>query len=165
MSIQEMLTGGGGILLILLTLIQIAPVKINPWSAIAKVLGKAINADVLTELAELKEEQQRNKKRLEEHIQIDDERYADQRRTRILRFNNELLREILHTKEEFIEVLHDIDEYQKYCAEHESYPNNRASLAVVNIRNTYLERFKNHDFLSEGSTEIPDGRDTNGNGE
>ncbi len=165
MNIQEILMGGGGVLLIALTLIQITPVQINPWSAVARVLGKAINADVLAELSELKTEQQRNKDRLEEHIRMDDERYADQRRTRILRFNNELLREILHTKEEFIEVLHDIDEYERYCAEHESYPNNRASLAVENIKNTYRERFKNHDFLSEGSAEIPDGRGTNGHSE
>lgn len=157
MSIQEMLMGGGGVLLIALTLIQITPVQINPWSAIAKTLGKAINADVLADLSELKSEQQRNKDRLEEHIRIDDERYADQRRTRILRFNNELLRNILHTKEEFIEVLHDIDEYERYCAEHESYPNNRATLAVENIKSAYLERFKSHDFLSEASAEIPEG--------
>ena len=44
MTIQEILAGGGGALLVLMTLVQIAPVKINPWSAIAKALGRAINA-------------------------------------------------------------------------------------------------------------------------
>ena len=46
MTIQEILAGGGGLLLILMTLVQIAPVKINPWSALAKAIGKAINADI-----------------------------------------------------------------------------------------------------------------------
>ena len=49
MSIQEILTGGGGVLLILLTLVQISPIKLNPWSALAKTVGRAINADVAKE--------------------------------------------------------------------------------------------------------------------
>ncbi len=43
MSIQEILAGGGGVLLVLMTLVEIAPVKISPWGAIAKVIGRAIN--------------------------------------------------------------------------------------------------------------------------
>ena len=50
MSIQELLTGGGGLVVLALTVIQIAPIKLNPWSAIAKILGRAINAEVLAEL-------------------------------------------------------------------------------------------------------------------
>ena len=50
MSIQELLTGGGGLVVLALTVIQVAPVKINPWSAIAKAIGRAINAEVLAEL-------------------------------------------------------------------------------------------------------------------
>ena len=52
MNIQEILTGGGGVLLVLLTLVQISPIEFNPWSALAKVVGRAINADVARELAE-----------------------------------------------------------------------------------------------------------------
>lgn len=47
MSIQELLTGGGGLLVLALTVIQLAPIKVNPWSAIAKAIGRAINAEVL----------------------------------------------------------------------------------------------------------------------
>ena len=50
MSIQELLTGGGRAVVLALTVIQVAPVKINPWSAIAKAIGRAINAEVLAEL-------------------------------------------------------------------------------------------------------------------
>ena len=89
MSVQEILTGGGGLLLVLMTLIQVAPVKINPWSWLAKAIGRAINAEVI--------------KKLDAHITMDDRRTADGHRARILHFNNELLRGIEHTKEEFIE--------------------------------------------------------------
>ena len=80
-----------------LTVIQVAPVKINPWSAIAKAIGRAINAEVLAEL-----EQTRIK--LDDHIKTDDERAADTHRARILRFNQELIRQIPHTREELAMV-------------------------------------------------------------
>lgn len=150
MSIKEILTGGGGALLLAMTLVQIAPVKLNPWSALAGAIGRAINADVTRELSEIKA-------KLEGHIQMDDRRTADGHRARVLHFNNELLRSIDHTKEEFIEVLAEIDAYERYCAEHPEYPNNRAILAIENIREVYRERLKKHDFLMEGSAmrEVP----------
>ena len=75
---------------------------------------------------------------------------ADSNRLEILRFNNELLRSIGHTKEEFIEVLAEIDAYEDFCKDHPDYPNNRAVLAIENIREVYRERLKKHDFLQEG---------------
>ena len=86
MSIQELLTGGGGLVILALTVIQIAPIKLNPWSAIAKILGRAINAEVLAEL-------ERTRIKLDNHIKTDDERAADMHRARILRFNQELIRQ------------------------------------------------------------------------
>ena len=43
MSLEEILLGGGGVLLAARTLIQVAPIKVNPWSAVAKAIGRAIN--------------------------------------------------------------------------------------------------------------------------
>lgn len=133
MSIQELLAGGGSLVLVLMTLVQIAPVKIHPWSWLARAIGRAINAEVI--------------KKLDAHITMDDRRTADGHRARILHFNNELLREIGHTQEEFFEVLTEIDNYEKYCHEHPEYPNNRAVLAIENIREVYKDRLKKHDFL------------------
>lgn len=142
LSVKEILLGGGGLVLVLMTLVQIAPIKINPWSALAKSIGKAINADISSRLDEIE-------KKLDEHIKMDDRRSADNFRAQILHFNNELLRPIYHTKEEFIEVLAKIDEYERYCEEHPEYPNNRAVLAIENIREVYKERLKKRDFLQE----------------
>ena len=140
MSIQELLTGGGGLLVLALTVIQLAPIKVNPWSAIAKAIGRAINAEVLAEL-------ERTRIRLDDHIRTDDERAADMHRARILRFNQELIRSITHTREEFIEVLTEIDRYQRFCREHPDYPNSRAVHAIANIGRVYDERLQKHDFL------------------
>lgn len=142
MTIKEILLGGGGLLVILVTLIQVAPIKINPWSWLAKAIGKAINADMSGRLGEISA-------KLDEHIKMDDRRAADNCRAQILHFNNELLRPIYHTKEEFVEVLAKIDDYERYCEEHPEYPNNRAVLAIENIREVYKERLKKRDFLQE----------------
>ena len=138
MSVQEILTGGGGLLLVLMTLIQVAPVKINPWSWLAKAIGKAMGIEAI-------------EKKLDAHIDMDDRRTADGHRARILHFNNELLRDIGHTQEEFFEVLAEIDAYEDYCREHPEYPNNRAVLAIENIQEVYKERLKKHDFLQVSS--------------
>ena len=137
MNVQELLAGGGGLLLVLMTLMQIAPVKINPWSWLARAIGRAVNAEVI--------------KKLDDHITMDDRRTADGHRARILQFNNELLRDIGHTQEEFFEVLAEIDAYEDYCREHPEYPNNRAVLAIENIQEVYKERLKKHDFLQVSS--------------
>lgn len=149
MTIKEILLSGSGLLLILMTLVQIAPIKINPWSALAKAIGKAINADISGRLDEIGA-------KLDEHIEMDCRRTADSCRAQILHFNNELLRPIYHTKEEFMEVLVKIDEYERYCDEHEDYPNNRAVLAIENIREVYKERLKKRDFLQESQPRMGD---------
>ena len=146
MSLKEIFLGGGGLLVVLLTLVEFAPIKINPWSALAKAIGRAVNADVLRELKSVKDD-------LSDHIRMDDERNADEHRARILRFNNELLRDIPHTKEEFIDVLADIDFYERYCRDHENYKNNRAVHAIANISRVYDDRLREHDFLKSSSKE------------
>ena len=46
-DIKELFTVGGGALVVLLTLVQIAPIKLNPWGRLAKFIGHALNAEVL----------------------------------------------------------------------------------------------------------------------
>lgn len=130
-----------------LTLIQISPLKWDPWSAIAKAVGRCINADLIRKLDEVSAQQQENRRLLDQHIADDAAKHADRRRATILRFNNELLRGIPHTKEEFIEVLSDIDQYRAYCREHTEYPNSRAAHAIANIERCYDERLQKRDFL------------------
>lgn len=140
MELAELLKDGGGVILVILTLVQISPVKINPWNAIARWVGKAINGEVLEKLESVE-------KRMNAHIKADDERDADLHRARILQFNTELLRDIKHTKEDFTEILYNIDCYERYCKEHPEYQNNRAVHAIANIGRVYDERLEKHDFL------------------
>lgn len=136
------------------TLIQISPVKINPWSWLLSLLKwiwkgfcRSLNADVLHDLAEVKSAQNDVKEKLESHIKMDDEREADNVRASILHFNNELLRNIPHTKEEFVEILAKIDWYNNFCNTHKDYRNSRAVHAIANIERVYDDRMVKHDFL------------------
>ena len=136
------------------TLIQLSPLKINPWTLLGKALKwlwrgfcRSLNADVLDKLDALEKEEKSTKATLEAHIKIDDEREADKVRASILHFNNELLRSIPHTKEEFVEILAKIDWYNDFCETHKEYRNSRAVHAIANIERVYDERMRKHDFL------------------
>ena len=69
-------------------------------------------------------------------------------RVRILRFNDELLLNIDHTKDTFDQVLTDIDTYEDYCAKHPKFKNNQTMMTVANIRSVYKKRLEKHDFLN-----------------
>lgn len=100
MNLKELL-GGGGILLGAMTLIQLSPLKINPWSTLwgwlkkgFRAVCRATNAEVLSELGEVRselgevrEEIGTTKNQLTEHVTMDDRRTADSSRARILHFN------------------------------------------------------------------------------
>lgn len=137
------------VLVALLSLVEVSHIKINPWSSLAKWLGRAINGEVLESVAEAKKAQKETRRALDEHIRADDERNADTLRMRILHFNNELLRGDRHTREDFIEILAVIDAYEQYCKNHPNYRNNRASHAIANIGRVYDDRLKLRDFLGE----------------
>ena len=137
------------VLVALLSLLEIAPIKINPWSGLAKWLGRAINGEVLSTMQTIQTAQKAQADALAAHIKADDERNADTLRMRVLHFNNELLRGDRHTREDFIEILAVIDAYEQYCKNHPNYRNNRASHAIANIGRVYDERLKLRDFLGE----------------
>ena len=40
---RDIFLGGGAGLVAILSLVEIAPVKINPWRAVARAIGRAIN--------------------------------------------------------------------------------------------------------------------------
>ncbi len=134
---------------ILSTFLEISKVKINPWSALAKTIGKALNGDVLKELADVKAQQKKTQAELEKHIKMDDERNADLYRARILQFNRELLRDSKpsHTEEDFNEILYNISCYEHYCESNPNYKNNRAVHAIKNIERVYDEAMETHGFL------------------
>lgn len=126
MSLNEIISSGGGVIIVLLTIIQLAPIKVNPWSKIAKVIGRALNTEVMDKLNESE---------------------ATNARYRILRFDDEIRHKVKHTEEHFNQIMDDIDDYERYCSSHPNYKNSRAVSAIENTRRTYEKCRRENSFL------------------
>lgn len=72
---------------------------------------------------------------------------AKDARTRVLRFGDELIHNVHHTKEHFDDVLRDITEYEKYCDEHPKFENDQMHITAEHIKETYHTCLKEHSFL------------------
>ena len=131
-------------------IIQIAPIKINPFTWLAKKIGNALTADLKSDLkadfTELNDKVNNIETKLETHINENKRERAADYRARIIRFNDEIMEEKTHTKEYYNNILEDIDKYEAYCNSHPDYPNNKAVMAIHNIKAKYEEHMENNSF-------------------
>lgn len=119
------------------SLIQISPLKLNPWTWLGNAIGRFIGVTAVSE-------------KLDAHIKLDDERNIKQCRLRILRFNDEILQGRPHTKEHYDEILDDITEYERYCEAHPRYKNSKAGMAIRVVESKYQRHMENKTFLKSG---------------
>lgn len=151
---REKLLAVLGVVLGVPTLLQITPIKINPWSWLWKLLKSAwrgfcrsLTSPVLEQIEANREQLTALDRKLTAHIDLDDQREADKVRGAILRFNHEVMQNQRHTEEEFVEVLAQIDWYNDFCKDHKKYQNSRAVHAIANVERVYDDRLRNNDFL------------------
>jgi hypothetical protein len=158
MPLEQIFRYSGGGLLILLTLVQISPLKINPWSWLGRVIGKALNHDVLQSVTELKESQLKYQKITDKRLDdieearrkfmyYQEECEAKDARRRILRASDELRLGIEHSHEYFRDVLSDISFYDNFCREHPQFKNMQAVAAISFVTETYQKCLKENKFL------------------
>lgn len=140
MSIKEIAQWTGGGLFIILTLIQIAPIKINPWTWIIRKFGDALSHNTIAKVDNLIKKVDL----LEKDISQD---RAQNARSRILRFGDELRLKQKHSKDMFDSTLIDIDIYEKYCTKHSEFANNVTLATIAIIKDTYQECLINNNFL------------------
>lgn len=131
---------GTGLVVILMSLIQIAPIRINPWSAIGKWIGRVINGEVIEKVDMLSN-------RIKSDKEDSDEQWASLRRSNILKFGDEILHGIKHSKEHFDQILLDISKYEQFCNAHPNYMNNIANATIKHIKDTYQKCLEQNDFL------------------
>ena len=148
MDLSNLLTiGGGGLLIILLGMIKIPKIEINIWGLLARGFGRAINKEMMDQVKDIKRDMNCFRTLLDNHVEDNKKENARRCRQRILRFNDEILQGTLHTKEHFDEILDDINSYEIYCDEHPDYKNNKAQLAIANVKKIYQECLDNNSFL------------------
>lgn len=161
MELNQIQTAIGAISILLLSFIKIPKLEVNIWSWIGKTITKALNKEVLTQLANMNSDITHIKEGMKEfredvdefrqefllYKEQDEEDRIEQSRQQILVFNDELLQGMKHSKERFDNVLAEIDKYEHYCASHPNYSNNKAVLAIKYIKDTYELCIREHSFL------------------
>lgn len=121
-------------------IVQVAPVKVYPWTWIARKIGRAINGEVLEKVNTISQD-------LAEHVKQDDIREAKRQRGKIIDFADELRQGVQHSEENFNRILESITEYNRFCAKHPEFPNDKATLSISYIETVYRKRLENNDFL------------------
>lgn len=114
---------------ILLSLIQISPLKLNPWDKLFAWIGRKINGVTEKWLASVEK-------------QILD-MWVNSHRQCILTFARETRAGIEHSSDEWTNVLNVAEEYEKYVAE-KKITNGIVTQDTEYIRNLYQELSRDH---------------------
>lgn len=142
--LESVLVDRGPIILffiISMSIVQIAPIKINPWSAIFRWFGKQLNTEVIEKVDVIEE-------RLDRHISESEENTLKARRARILDFASNIIKDMNYHKEKFDFIINECDSYQMYCNEN-NIADGVVDASIAEIRRIYQEHLRNNDFLSE----------------
>lgn len=113
-----------------------------PWDLIASVVIAIIGSSWFANWVQSKSKYS-NRAILEE-VQAN---AADISRRRVLTFDSEIRKGEKHTKEDFNDVITDIDKYDEYCATHPNYKNTRSVIAESHIKKVYEQCLETDDFL------------------
>ena len=103
-------------------------------------VGSNSNKIIKTELAGIRKD-------FENLKTSEDRKEVKNARRRILRFNDELLNDMKHSKEYFDDILDDTTTYKRYCLEHPEFPNGKTVMAIENIEAVYRKCLTEHKFL------------------
>ena len=145
MEIIDLKTGvstGALLFLLLITAIQIAPIRINPWDKIFKWLGCHLNEGIIKRVEDIEE-------KLDGHIKASSDERIRKIRADILYFGNECMGGTQHTKEQYEFVISECDQYESHM-ESTGTPNGVAKASIKEIRRLYAKNLRENTFLIEG---------------
>ena len=133
------------------TIIEKTSKTVKPLTKLAKAIGRAINGELMEKVDKMEMNFDSKVDSLEQKIEKMDQddklQRAKDARTRVLRFGDELIHDVRHTKEHFDDVLRDITEYEIYCDEHPKFENDQMHITAEHIKETYHRCLKEHSFL------------------
>lgn len=154
MELKDILTWSGTGLLLILSFIKLPKIEVNLWGWLAKMVGTAINKDVMKEIKSMdqKIDLLENKvssveNTLNTHVKEDKLETIRNARSRILRFHDEVRHGTLHTEEHYNDIIDDIDMYETYCKQNPEYPNMKAEVAIGDIKEEYRRHSLENSFL------------------
>lgn len=110
----------------ILTIIEVTPIKFNPWSFIGGLIGRLLGIEAIKNQVTA----------LDEKV---DENQAINIRVRILRFEDEIQMGKIHSKDSWDQVMDDINRYETYTESHPKFKNNITVASTQHIKNKYVE--------------------------
>lgn len=122
-----------------ITLFEIVPIKINPWSTLFRWIGKAINGELKEQLSNLSSDVSELKSDFEM-------KKAEDMRWEILEFANTCRIGNEHSKDEWRHVMNQVSEYEEYT-ERKGITNGVIEEDTRFLRELYHERNLRNDFL------------------
>lgn len=130
-------------------IIQITPIKWNPYSWIAKKIGSALNHDLIKKIEMTDKKVDDIANTLNTHIVENERERIMDIRNRILAFSDDIRNGVNHSKERYDQILNEILRYNNYCADHPDFPNAAAIHAIAFIEEEYDLRIRDEkEFLS-----------------
>lgn len=133
MSLGEILAVSGGGIVLLLCLIQVSPIKWNPWAALGRAIGRTINAELIDKVDKLAKEVDGNER--------------DRIRYEILRFAASCRAKERHSQEEFHHIFELNDKYHEILQRNKEQ-NGLFEQNMAFIKDTYRGRLQNNDFIT-----------------
>lgn len=118
--------------------LEVAPVKVNPWTWLLKCVGNRMNADIIKRLDDVE-------KQLKAQDAKIDNNEKDRIKYEILDFARSCRRKEQHTKEEFDHILDQYDKYEVILAKLEQ-PNGKVTNAMKYVSAVYLEVIADDNF-------------------
>lgn len=115
-----------------ITIVEIVPIKLKPWTALLRWMGRIMNGDLKKEVTELKQDFENTK--------------ANGMRWEILSFANGCRHKRKHTKEEWNHVITRIKEYETYVEE-KGIDNGVIEEESKYLRELYHDISMKNDFL------------------
>lgn len=98
MNIKELIESGGIGVLALMTLVQIAPIKINPWEWLFKLFGKWASGYLMVEVKQVQDDLISIRGRVDVIERDIEDREIKTTRLHIYRFADEISRGVKHSK-------------------------------------------------------------------
>lgn len=135
------------IALVLSTIIQITPIKLNPWSALFKWIGKMINNETNKKIDAVATEQDQLKNQISSVVKAVDENEKDRIRWEVLEFANSCRNGRKHTRDEFQHIITLNDKYKALLAKTND-KNGVFDSEYEYIDKLYKERQEKNDFLA-----------------
>lgn len=129
-----------------MTLIQITPIKLNPWDKVISWVSGLFFKDINSKITDLNEKVDKISERLDEHIMESDKEKVERKRAVLLDFASAIANGRNYTKEQFEEMLREYDEYISFC-KRKKLQNSVIEESMVIVRESYSEHLKNNNFL------------------